>query len=81
MPKHSARPTDSGRKRKKAARPIAGNCPVTGKLQFASRAKARKELRKYQGEQAVRAVYQCPYSSCGQWHLTKQRPRSVRSGE
>lgn len=74
MPKHTARPVDSGRKRKKASRPIAGTCPVTGKLQFASKAKAKKELCRYQGEQAARAVYQCPHHDCRKWHLTKQRP-------
>lgn len=80
MPKHSARPVDTGRWRKKASRPIAGQCPVTGKLQFASKAKAKKELRRYQGEQPVRAVYRCPHHDCRKWHLTKQRPRD-RAGK
>lgn len=75
MSRHSARPVDTGHKRKKAARPIAGQCGISGKLSFDSKAKAKKELKRYQGEQKVRAVYLCP---CGKWHLTKQRPRSKK---
>lgn len=59
---------NAGHWRKKQARPIAGKCPVSGKLSFATRAKARKELRHYQGASSSCAVYQCWH--CGQWHLT-----------
>lgn len=73
MSRHAARPNEAGRKRKYERRPVDGKCPVTGKLRFATRAKARKELKRYVAAFAVRSVYECPHPSCGGWHLTKKR--------
>lgn len=77
MPKHKARPNEAGRERKRVRRPVRGNCPTTGKLRFASKAKAKKELRHYVADHAVRTVYLCPH--CGDWHLTKQRRESGKA--
>ena len=75
--KHKPRPRNPGRKRKKDKRPIVGVCNASGKLQFETQAKAKKELKRYQGDRHPRSVYLCP--SCGKWHLTKQRPKSKRT--
>ena len=64
------------RKRMRKAPP--DRCPTSGKLSFATRAKARKHLLHVLGETATsKRVYQCPH--CDNWHLTSmaRQPRRV----
>lgn len=70
-----ARPSPESRRdqRKIDRRPVEGKCGATGKLKFASKAKAKKELRLYGADYPVKSVYRCP--ACGKWHLTKQRQK------
>lgn len=65
--------------RKRMRKPRPGKrCPSSGKLSFATRAKARKHLLHVLGETATsKRVYQCPH--CDNWHLTSmaRQPRRV----
>lgn len=58
--------------KKTRKRSYIGHCGVTGKMKFASKAKAKKDLRHYTGaEKKVCRVYRCEF--CGKWHLTKSK--------
>lgn len=55
-------------------------CPATGKISYATRAKAVKGLRhpRSANRHACR-VYRC--GLCGHWHLTSQRHRNREIAE
>lgn len=58
----------SGGKRVRGTAPQAGEpppCPTTGKVSYASRAKAKKHI----GGAVSKRVYDCPF--CPYWHRTK----------
>lgn len=51
----------------------AGSCSKTGKLSYASKAKARKALKQRLANWGPVNVYEC--EACGGWHVTRQRRR------
>ena len=65
--------------RKRMRKPPSKRCPVTKKLAFATRAKARKYLLHELGQGATaKRVYCCPH--CDDWHMTtadRRPPRRV----
>jgi hypothetical protein len=51
----------------------------SGKTPYASKADAKRGLKRVRQRVAVRRVYRCP--ECGLWHLTSQRSRILLKRE
>jgi hypothetical protein len=49
-------------------------CPVTGKVSYSTRAKAKKAI----GRAKSIRVYKCPHEECPYWHRTSSRSRRKR---